>query len=186
MATIQEDRKKQSTVLRTFRLSSALDDALSKEAERKKIGKNALVATILNKYVEWDSIVETFGYLTVPPEMVFLLVKSLDRESIISVAKIVSKKVASSLPLWFGSSDIESVLKYMDTSIKYTGAHLPHRIERNGNTIRVISYQPYDENAAAWASAFHSTLIESVLGYPPRIIEHPNSIETIIELKEAV
>ena len=186
MATLQEDRKKPSTVLRTFRLSSALDEVLSKEAERRKLGKNALVTSILNKYVEWDSIVETFGYLSVPPEMVFLPVASLDRDSITSIAKMVSKKVASSLPLWFGSADLESVLKYMETSAKYTGAHLPHRIERHGSTIRIISYQPYDENAAAWASAFISTLIESVLGYPPKIIEHPNSIETIIKLKDTI
>ena len=123
--------------------------------------------------------------MTVPPEMVMMLIRSLDKDSITSIAKSLSKKVVSSLPLWYGSADLESVLEYMDTSVKYTGAHLPHRIERHGNMIRIISYQQYDENGSAWVRAFNSGLIESVLGYPPRIIEHPNSTETIIEVKDA-
>ena len=60
MTTVEEERRKQPSVLRTIRLSSDLDCALTKEAEKKKIGKNALIVSILNKYVEWDSVVETF------------------------------------------------------------------------------------------------------------------------------
>lgn len=185
MATVEEERKKQPTVLRTFRLSSTLDDALTKEASRKNVGKNALIVSILNKYVEWDSIVSDFGYLSVPPEMISTLIASLDKETISSVAKLVSKKVASSLPLWYGKADLESVLKYMDTSVKHTGARLPHRIERHDNIIRIISYQPFDEKGAAWSRAFITGLIESALGYPPKIIEHADSVETIIEAKDA-
>jgi hypothetical protein len=99
--------------------------------------------------------------------MVAMLIRSLDVDSITPIAKSLSKKVASSLSLWFASADLESALKYMDTSVKYTGAHLPHRIERHGNMIRIISYQPYDENGAAWVRAFNSGLIESVLGTLP-------------------
>jgi hypothetical protein len=184
METIEEEGKKHSTVLRTFRLSSTLDAALRKDALRKKVGKNALVTSILDKYVEWDSIVADFGYLTVPPEMIAKLIGGLDKESIISIAKQVSKKVAASLPLWYGKADLEAVLKYMEISIKYTGARMPQRIERQSNVIHVFVYQPYDDNGAAWVRAFNTTLIESVLGYPPKIVEHENSLETIIELKE--
>jgi hypothetical protein len=182
--TVEEEKKRQPSVLRTFRLSSALDEALAKEAEEKKIGKNALVVSILSKHKEWDSIVEKFSYLTVPPEMVVMLVRSLDKDTVTSVAKTVSKKVASSLPLWYGTADLTSLLDYFETSVKYSGARLPQRIEKKGKEVRIISYQPYDENGRAWARAFMSEMIENVLGYPPKIIEHPDSIETIIELKE--
>jgi hypothetical protein len=177
-------RGKQATVLRTFRLGSSLDATLTKNAARKKIGKNALVVSILSKYVEWDSVVEDFGYLSVPPEMIAKFIGSADKDTLSSIAKQVAKKVASSLPLWFGSSDLDSILKYMEASIKYTGARLPQRIERQGNITRVTTYQPFDENGAAWARSFNISLIQSVLGYPPRVIEHADSIETVIESRE--
>jgi hypothetical protein len=184
MTTVQEEKKKQPSVLRTIRLSSALDESLSKDAEKKKIGKNALIVSILSKYVEWDSVVETFGYMSIPPEIIGLLLRSSKKDELASIAKAVSKRVASSLPLWFGAADLESLLQYFETSVKYSGAHLPQRIERQGKVIRIITYAPYDENGAAWMRAFNTGLVEGVLGYPPRTIEHTNSIETIIELKE--
>lgn len=185
MDTVEIEKKtRHPTVLRTFRLSESLDEALTKDAARRKVGKNALIASILDKYIQWDSPTSDFGYLSVPAEMIGGLVGSLDKETIYSIAKQVSKSVASSLPLWFGSSGLESLLKYCETSVNYTGAHLPNRIYREGKYVRLIVYQPYNENGSAWARGFNTGLVENVLGYPPKIVEHADSIETIIELKE--
>jgi hypothetical protein len=156
MTIVKNESKKHQTVLRTFRLSSALDDALTNKASRKKIGKNSLIVSILNKYIEWDSTVEDFSYLTVPYQMIAKLIDSLDKDTIDSVAKQVSKSAASSIPVWFGSSNLESLLKYMETSIKYTGARVQQRIEKEGNITRIIQYQPFDENGATWARAFNT------------------------------
>ncbi len=177
-------RGRPPTVLRTFRLSSAIDEVLTRDAERKKIGKNALVTSILSKYVEWDSGAADFGYLTVPPEMIFKLIASLDEDTIATIAREVSLKVASSLQLWFGSADLDGIIKYFETSVKYSGARLPQRIERVGNVTRIIVYQPFSKNGLAWIRAFDVSLIQNVLGYPPTIIEHADSIETIIVSKE--
>jgi hypothetical protein len=183
MALIEEPRKKHVSVLRTFRLSTSLDNALTKDAASKKVGKNALVVSVLNKYVEWDSIVADFGYLYVPGEMLAKLLGSLDKDTISAIAKGVAKKVASSLLVWYGASNLESVLKYMETSVKYSGAHLQQRIATDGKVTRITVYQPFDENGVIWVRAFNSALIENVMGYPPKIVEHSNSIETIIESK---
>ena|ERR1700722_781607 len=181
MEIVEKEEKRRPTVLRTIRLSTYLDDAIAMKAERKRIGKNALIVSVLTKYDEWDSVVEDLGYMTLPSEMVAKLIESLDKDSISSIAKLVSKSVASSLLLWYGSSDLDSLLKYMETSVKYSGARVKQRIEKEGNLIRIIAYQPFNEKGAAWARAFNTGLIENVLGYPPKIIEHANSIETIIE-----
>jgi hypothetical protein len=183
METTEKEEKRHPTVLRTFRLSTSLDESLTKKAEHKGIGKNALIASILTKYDEWDSIVEDFGYVTVPFEMIAKFIEGGDEDSIESIARLVAKSVASSLSLWYGSADLESVIKYFDTSIKYSGARVQNRIERQGNVTRIIAYQPFSENGAVWARAFNIGLIESVLGYPPKVIEHANSIEIIIESK---
>lgn len=177
-------KRKRPTVLRTFRLGSDLDAALTKDAGQKKIGKNALIVSILNKYVEWDSIVADLGYIYIPSEMLADLVANSDKNTITKVARSLSKTVASSLQLWFGSTDLDAILKYMEVSIKYSGARLHQRVERHGKETRLIVYQPFNENGAAWVKAFNVGLIESVLGYPPKIIEHANSIETVIESKD--
>jgi len=184
METIERVEKKHPTILRTFRLSTSLDDSLTKKAGRKNIGKNALITSILTKYDEWDSAVEELGYVSVPFEIIAKFIESADRESIVSIAKVVSKSVASSLSLWYGSADLESLIKYMDISAKYSGAGVQHRIERHGNLVRIVMYHPFGEKGAIWARAFNTSLIESVLGYPPKIIEHANSIETIIDSKD--
>jgi hypothetical protein len=176
-------KKHHPSVLKTFRLSSDLDDTLTKKAADKGIGKNALIVSILNKYVEWDSVVEDLNYVTLPFEMIAKLISCLDEDSLTSIAKQVSKSIASSLPLWYGSSNLDTLLLYLNTNIKYSGAHFHQRIEKQGNSIRFIVHQPFSEKGAVWVKAFNVGLIGSVLGYPPKIIEHANSIETIIELK---
>jgi hypothetical protein len=181
MAISEKNDKRHPTVLRTFRLSAALDDALSKRAAQKGKGKNALIVSILTKYAEWDSLVEDLNYLIVPSEILNGLLAGADKELISSVAKLAAKNVASSLPLWYGSSNLQSLLKYFETSIKYSGAGLQQRIERQDNVVRIIVYQPFNENGTAFARTFNTALVQEVLGYPPEIIVHSDSIETIIE-----
>ena len=72
----------------------------------------------------------------------------------------------------------------MDISVKYSGARVKQRIEKEGSLVRIITYQPYNEVGEAWARAFNISLVENVLGYPPRIVTHANSIETIIDVKD--
>ena len=138
MEIVEKRERKEPTVLRTFRLCGSLDVDLAKKAARKGIGKNALITSILTKYNEWDSVVEDLGYLTIPSEMLSALIQNLEKDSIFSIARQVSKHVASSLPLWFGSSNLDSVLKYFEIAVKYSGAGVRHRIERRGSLTRVI------------------------------------------------
>ncbi len=180
----KEEEKKHQTVLKTVRLSPDLDQALAKKARSKGIGKNALIVSILNKYVEWDSIVDDLDYVTLPFEMAAKFISGLDEETLSSIAKEVSKSVASSLPLWYGSTNLNNLLLYLNANIRYSGSHIHQRVERQGNSIRFIVHQPFGDKGAAWVKAFNTGLIENVLGYPPKTIEHANSIETIVEVKD--
>ena len=107
MALARGETKKPRTVLRTLRISSALDDALTSKAARNKIGKNALLVSVLSRYVEWDSGAEDLGYMMVPYQMIAELLGNLEKDAVASIAKRVSKSVASSIPLWFGSADVD-------------------------------------------------------------------------------
>ena len=49
-----EKREKKKTILRTIRIDKDLDDALDKDANEHGVSENALISSILAKYVEWD------------------------------------------------------------------------------------------------------------------------------------
>jgi len=48
-----DGKSKKKTVLRTIRIDKDLDDALDKDAEEHGVSENALIASILTKYIEW-------------------------------------------------------------------------------------------------------------------------------------
>jgi hypothetical protein len=183
MEISEKEEKKPPTILRTFRLSATLDGALSKRAAQERKGMNALIVSVLTKYVEWDSLVKDLGYMTLPSKVVTGFLAGADKELVSSLAKSDAKNVASFLPLWYGSSNLESILKYLETAIKYSGAGWRQRIERRDNVVRLIVYQPRSENGALFLKTFNATLMEEVLGHPPKIIVHADSVETIIETK---
>jgi hypothetical protein len=186
MAVVEKAKPLKKSVLRTFRISTELDSALIRNANKKKMGMNALATSIFNKYVEWDCLTEEFGYFTVPSEMVVKLLQSVRKDKISLIAKQVAKRVASSIPLWYGKADLDSLIRYVSTSVNYTGARLQQRIQKEGSLVRITVYQPYDDVGIAWAKAFNTALVEGVLGYPPKIVTHADSIETIIESPEGL
>ena len=50
---MNEGKQKRKTVLRTIRIDKELDDALYKDAQENGINENALISSILVKYIEW-------------------------------------------------------------------------------------------------------------------------------------
>lgn len=55
---IVEEKAKKKTVLRTIRIDKNLDDALDKDAKEHGVSENALISSILAKYIEWDRYAE--------------------------------------------------------------------------------------------------------------------------------
>ena len=53
-----EGKGKKKTILRTIRIDKNLDDALDKDAEEHGVSENALIYSILAKYIEWARYAE--------------------------------------------------------------------------------------------------------------------------------
>ena len=49
-----EGKSKKKTGRKTIRMDKDLDDALDKDAEEHGVSENALISSILAKYIEWD------------------------------------------------------------------------------------------------------------------------------------
>ncbi len=53
------------TVLRSIRIPEELEEIIAKDAEAKGLSVNALVASILTKYSQWDRYADKFGLVTI-------------------------------------------------------------------------------------------------------------------------
>ena len=73
-----EKREKKKTILRTIRIDKDLDYALDKDANEHGVSENALISSILAKYVEWDRYAEKFGRVSLPHEALKLLSRQLN------------------------------------------------------------------------------------------------------------
>src|SRR5437879_12523890 len=107
MSALGKMRGGHKTVLRSLRLSKSLDDAVQHEAVNKSVSVNSLVASILNKYLEWDLLAEKFRFIALPDEMLASLVESLDSERLAQLGKAAGSVIPKEVMLfWFKSVDL--------------------------------------------------------------------------------
>jgi hypothetical protein len=75
---IVEGTGKKKTVLRTIRIDKDLDDALDKDSEEHGVGENALISSVLTKYIEWDRYAEKFGRVSLPGEVLRAIIEATE------------------------------------------------------------------------------------------------------------
>jgi hypothetical protein len=116
------DARKESTVLKTYRYSKQLDDALEREAKTRGISPNALVSMIFTKYTNWDRYAEKFGYVGVTHETLRFLLDALDVEKLTTAAGQQGARVPKEAVLfWFKKLDVETFLSYLENLCNYAG-----------------------------------------------------------------
>ena len=64
--------------MRTIRIDKELDDALYSDAKENDINENALISSILVKYIEWDRYAKKIGRVTLPKEVLKTIIDSID------------------------------------------------------------------------------------------------------------
>jgi hypothetical protein len=82
-----EGKGKIKTVLRTIRIDKDLDNALDKDASEHGISENALISSILTKYIEGDRYAEKFGRVSLPSEALKAIIGATDPDKLRSAAE---------------------------------------------------------------------------------------------------
>ena len=77
-----EGKSKKKTVLKTIRMDKDLDDALDKDAEEHGVSENALISSILAKYIEWDRYAEKFGRVSLPSEALKAIIEATEQDKL--------------------------------------------------------------------------------------------------------
>lgn len=116
-------RQRRKTVLRTIRIDKELDDALYSDAQENDINENALISSILVKYIEWDRYAKKIGRVTLPKEVLKSFIESTDINKLESAAKEYAASTPKDIIVFtYKKFDIESILLHLSILGKYSGA----------------------------------------------------------------
>jgi predicted transcriptional regulator len=166
-----ERREKKKTILRTIRIDKDLDDALDKDANEHSVSENALISSILAKYVEWDRSAEKFGRVSLPHEALKAIIEATEPDKLRTAAEEFATSVPKDYIMFaYKKLDLEACLLHLSFLSRYAGMFKYElRIERERNYIITIHHK-FGEKWSYWLKESISYgLFKNILGITPKI-----------------
>jgi len=100
-------------------MTREMDEQLQREMEYKRLGYNALVTSILTKYLEWDRFAERFGFIQFSVEIFQQFLGWADDEKIKEVAIKFGRTVKEAVLFYYKRVTLETLLDFMLMGLKY-------------------------------------------------------------------
>lgn len=171
--------KKRPTEHVSFRVNKDVLENLKSVSKDEKLSLNTYVNQIFDSHVNWDAHASEIGWVVMLKSALKTLIKKIDRDSIISIAKDSAesgaKEISLSMRGKYGIAEWITILKDRSRS---SGFFIKEY--RDGNKIRLVMHHDMGEN---W-SLFFRTYYECVffdLGSKVRADHTENSI--VLELE---
>jgi len=165
----REERKK--TILRTIRIDKNLDDALDKEAKENGVSENALISSILAKYLDWDRYIEKLGRVSLPTEALRAIIEATETDKLRKAAEEFSASVPKDYIIFrYKKLDLETCLLHLSFLSKYAGLfQYELQIERERNYIITIHHK-LGEKWSYWLKESISIgIFKNILGITPKV-----------------
>jgi hypothetical protein len=164
---INNRKKRQKATTRTVRLSEYLDILLEKDSEDKRISTNSLVTSIITRYAEWDRYTEKIGFISLPREVLKLMIDSIDDdEKIRQIAEgFGSRHAEEYMMLWFKRMSPDTFLDQLALFCRYAGL-ARYEIETDGRDHIIVLHH---ELGRRW-SIFLSHIIVPVMKNTAKVI----------------
>jgi len=116
-----ERKEKKKTILRTVRIDKDLDDALYEDAKEHGISENALISSILVRYIDWDRYSEKFGRVYLPNEALKIIMGAIDGDKLKEAAQEFAESVPRDYIMFrYKKLDLEACLLHLSFLSKYT------------------------------------------------------------------
>lgn len=173
-----EAKGKKKTVLRTIRIDKDLDDALDKEAESRGVSENALIYSILAKYIEWDRYSEKFGRVSLPSEALKAIIEATEPDKLRTAAEEFTASVPKDYIMFhYRKLDVDACLLHLSFLSRYAGMFKYElQIERERNYVVTIHHK-FGEKWSYWLKeAISVGLFKNVLGILPKTHVSKNSV----------
>jgi hypothetical protein len=175
---IVEGKAKKRTVLRTIRIDKDLDDALDKDAKEHGVSENALISSILAKYIEWDRYAEKFGRVSLPGEALKAIIEATEPDKLRSAAEEFTASVPKDYIMFhYRKLDIEACLSHLSFLSRYAGMFKYEVQTEQARNYTVMVHHKFGEKWSYWLKESISVgLFKNVLGIVPKTNLSKNSV----------
>ena len=174
---IKLSTKQKRVIIRTVRVTKALDEILVEDANLKGTSLNSLISSILTKYAEWDRYTEKLAHVTIPTTLLRALLDLItDEDALAKLGDRLGVELSSETTLfWFKKINQETLLRFLSLAYKYGGAAVIE-IEDEGPELKFILYHKLGEKASIWFEHYFDKLIRTHLKVIPQIATTENSV----------
>ena len=154
-----------------------MDEILAKDANLKGTNYNALISSILTKYVEWDRYTERLGHISVPTTLFRALLDLItDEDALAKFADQIGGELPSETALfWFKKINQETLLHFQSLACKY-GRAGEIEIEEEGLNLTFSIYHALGKKGSIWFEHYFDKLIRTHLKATPQIKTTENSV----------
>jgi len=151
--------RQRKTTLRTFRFPDELARTLEADAQEQGMTLNALVSSILTKYVEWDAKAAKFGYIPIYKPIFEDLLQAADEASLDRMGRsVVAPMWKEMATFWFHDSADARILDFLSMRSR----HLPYvqsEVMRDGHKCTIVTHH---DLGPKWSTVLHGALDELV------------------------
>jgi len=168
--------KSKPTLLKTIRISEEIDSLLKKDAVSKRTTTNALIHSILTRYLEWDRFAERYGFISVTQETFKTILDKIEEEKLVEASKELGARVPKDILLfWYGKTGVGGFIKYVSLLSNYaTFAHF--EVTRNGTNYLVTAHHNLGDKWSNYLKSFLETALKSTTGIVGEVETSRNSV----------
>ena len=161
-------RRNPTTVLRSIRIPTRLEELLRADAEAKGISVNALVSAILTKYAEWDRFTEKFGFVTITRNGYRSFLDSLDDAALERTGRELGAQNPREMALfWFKKLGPDAFLAYLSLVARYA-KWIEVEIRREDRNVTVLLHHDLGPRHSTWLGNFMDQAVREVVGVVPK------------------
>lgn len=168
--------KQEKTVIKTVRITKALDNLLRKDAKAKRITVNALISSIMTKYAEWDRYNERFGVISVKRDAFKSILGAIQDDKLVRVSKEIGVQIPKQFILfWFKKTNLETYLEYMSLVCRYA-EFAQYEVDTDGTNYTMMLLHDLGEKWSLFLKNWIEQGMKTTVGIIPLFDVTKNSV----------
>ncbi len=172
------------TTIRSLRVWSQLDAILREDAKQRGISVNALVNTILRKYVEWDRYVEKYPFSFLPREWLKEILAVVAETDLIRIGQDLGGTLPKDLlAVWFPKVGLDTLVEYAERLSRYAG-NGQSEMRIDGNDFTWVYYHDLGQKWSEYQASFRREELRTTLGIAPDVETTKSSVITRFEYQK--
>lgn len=169
-------RGERKTVLKTIRLSPEEEELLTAEARSRGVTFNALVSSVLTRYLEWDRFAEKYGFVALPRQSYRFLTSLLSEQELAEFGRETGAQNASAIAhFWYKQLGVNAFLAFLAISAKYCGIW-HYDLARRGSTFVLTVHNDIAPKYNAVHRQYFDQAIRGILGVVPKVEQKGNAV----------